>query len=58
MIEVGVGSNVSVGEAAVRRDSERVYVRDRYQEASYIVDKSASVVLRPIPPTKRADQDH
>lgn len=50
MIEVGVGNNVSVGEAAVKRDSERVYVRDRYQEASYIVDKSASVVLRPIPP--------
>ena len=50
MIEVGVGGKVSVGEAEVSRDSERVYVKDRYQEASYIVSKESRVVLKPTPP--------
>ena len=50
MIEVGVGDRVSIGEAEVVRDPDRVYVKDRYQKSSYIVSKESEVVLKPIPP--------
>jgi len=50
MIEVNVGDKVSIEEAEVSRDSERVYVKDRYQEASYIVSRESKVVLNPTPP--------
>ena len=50
MIEVRVGDRVSIGEAEVVRNSDRVYVKDRYQKSSYIVSKESEVVLKPIPP--------
>jgi len=51
VINVGVGDKVVIGEAEVYRDSSRVYVRDRYRTASYMVSKESTVVLKPTTPS-------